>query len=171
MFKVSIFENLFFIVSEIYQRVCILENCCVTSFFSKIIQFFLGVDCGVQAPPPSPQDMIIFYPPLQDRVKSVWNCLWQSWILLVTHFQLLRLKRAATDSNCGRNKLRLKQVLTDSSCGWNELRLKQVASKTSSDWLQLWLTPVAADSSGDWLKWRLTQAYILFGYFEIDNEI
>ena len=34
---------------------------------SKIIQFFLGVDCGVH----SPQDVIIFYPTLQDRINML----------------------------------------------------------------------------------------------------
>ena len=42
------------------------------SFFSKVIQFFIGVECGVQ----TPQDMTIFYPPHppphpQDRDNSL----------------------------------------------------------------------------------------------------
>ena len=54
------FKTFFFHCIRNISESLYLKNYCVISFFSKIIQFFLGVDCGVHSPP---QDMIIFYPP------------------------------------------------------------------------------------------------------------
>ena len=63
----SVFFKPFFFIYQKYIRELQLRKYSVISFFSKIIPFFLGVDCGV-----NPLPRIIFTsPPLRIGLKNV----------------------------------------------------------------------------------------------------
>ena len=62
----SVFFKPFFFIYQKYIRELQLRKYSVISFFSKIIPFFLGVDCGVNPPPKDN----FYLSPTQDRVKE-----------------------------------------------------------------------------------------------------
>ena len=60
-----LFKTFFFDCIRNISESFYLKNYCVISYFSKIIQLFLGMDCGVH------KDMIMFLPPPPPHPPSV----------------------------------------------------------------------------------------------------
>ena len=64
----SVFFNFFFYCIKNISESLHLKNYCVISFFSKIIQYFVGVDCGVYPPPSPGYDNFLLPPPPPRRI-------------------------------------------------------------------------------------------------------
>ena len=97
-FKVSIFLKLFFHCIRNISESLYLKNYCVISFFTKIIQFFLGVDCRVHPPGydnflPCPQDRVNG---CERRVKRL-GMFWKKWGICLIRGRVKLEQRGAWD--------------------------------------------------------------------------